>query len=389
MKKTILCIDWSNLLFRALFINRLYGAKANMNYNTKEECKSFVYKFAMDVCSIINIFRPQNVILLTDSSHAWRKDVYESYKSGRVKTDGVNWDNIYKCSDDLKKCFVNQGCHIAETSHAEADDMAALCKELLYDTDIDANIIIVSADADIRQLISFDKKTKKYCVVYNATTKGATGKRYLYANQDFMDWYNTEDKVDIFFTNVDDNKCYIRDILNSNDKIELEVENPNEILVHKIFCGDDGDNVPSFYDWAHNGKFVRITPGKEKKIREALNISTSDDIISNCDKLQAVFESVCKREICDIDFNERLVRQRTLVELNSSLFPANIQEYKDSVKYMMDNNTLKFNGYLKASDVLQGTEYEGGDRKASIEADIFKDLQRYGLVDNKETNKLF
>jgi hypothetical protein len=41
----------------------------------------------------------------------------------------------------------------------------------------------------------------------------------------------------------------------------------------KIFCGDDGDCVPSFYDWYVNGKFTRITPGKAKKIRETVGIN--------------------------------------------------------------------------------------------------------------------
>ena len=72
-KKVLLVLDWSNLLFRSLFMNSLYG-QVN-GYNRIEDVRSFMYKFTTDVCSILNIFKPTNVIIATDSQHAWRKDV--------------------------------------------------------------------------------------------------------------------------------------------------------------------------------------------------------------------------------------------------------------------------------------------------------------------------
>ena len=201
--KTILCLDWSNILFRSLFINQLYGTK--MTYDNIEDCQSFIYKFATDVCSIINIFKPNNVILLTDSQHAWRKDVLpgeDGYKSNRQKQEGVNWDNIFKCSDDLKQLFKNAGCHVAEYEHSEADDMAALCKEVIFEKYHDYNLIIVSADADLRQLIDFDPLTNQYCAVYNTIVKGKTGKRFLYITQEMQIEILKRDKLDYVFQSL-------------------------------------------------------------------------------------------------------------------------------------------------------------------------------------------
>ena len=99
-KKVLLVLDWSNLLFRSLFMNSLYG-QAN-GYNRIEDIRSFMYKFTTDVCSILNIFRPTNVVIATDAQHAWRKDVLPGdditpgYKSNRKKADNINWDNIFK-----------------------------------------------------------------------------------------------------------------------------------------------------------------------------------------------------------------------------------------------------------------------------------------------------
>ncbi len=379
--KTILCLDWSNILFRSLFINQLYGTK--MTYDNIEDCQSFIYKFATDVCSIINIFKPNNVILLTDSQHAWRKDVLpgeDGYKSNRQKQEGVNWDNIFKCSDDLKQLFKNAGCHVAEYEHSEADDMAALCKEVIFEKYHDYNLIIVSADADLRQLIDFDPLTNQYCAVYNTIVKGKTGKRFLYITQEMQDWLDKEDQVDIFFSNVDESKQYIKDIVAQNVKIGIEIENPNEVLLHKIFCGDDGDCVPSFYSWIHNGKSVRITPAKERKIRETLGIKTIHDLIQAKDNLKPLIETVAKKDVNDININERLQRQRTLVELNSSLFPKEIQSYKDTIDYMVQSTGESIFANMKAANILKGSEYENSNKPKALTASVFKDMEKYGLT---------
>ena len=379
--KILLCLDWSNILFRSLFINQLYGTKAT--YDNIEDCQSFIYKFATDVCAIINIFKPNNVILLTDSQHAWRKDVLpgeDGYKSNRQKQEGVNWDNIFKCSDDLKQLFKNAGCHIAEYEHSEADDMAALCKEVIFEKYHDYNLIIVSADADLRQLIDFDPLTNQYCAVYNTIVKGKTGKRFLYITQEMQDWLDKEDQVDIFFSNVDESKQYIKDIVAQNVKIGIEIENPNEILLHKIFCGDDGDCVPSFYSWIHNGKSVRITPAKERKIRETLGIKTIHDLIQAKDNLKPLIESVAKKDVNDININERLQRQRILVELNSSLFPKEIQSYKDTIDYMIQSTGESIFANMKAANILKGSEYENSNKPKALPASVFKDMEKYGLT---------
>ena len=379
--KSILCLDWSNILFRSLFINQLYVTK--MTYDNIEDCQSFIYKFATDVCSIINIFKPNNVILLTDSQHAWRKDVLpgeDGYKSNRQKQEGVNWDNIFKCSDDLKQLFKNAGCHVAEYEHSEADDMAALCKEVIFEKYHDYNLIIVSADADLRQLIDFDPLTNQYCAVYNTIVKGKTGKRFLYITQEMQNWLDKEDQVDIFFSNVDESKQYIKDIISQNVKIGIEIENPNEILLHKIFCGDDGDCVPSFYSWIHNGKSVRITPAKERKIRETLGIKTIADLIQAKDNLKPLIESVAKKEVNDININERLQRQRILVELNSSLFPKDIQSYKDTIDYMVQSTGETIFSNMKAANILKGSEYENSNKPKALTASVFKDMEKYGLT---------
>lgn len=396
-KKILLVLDWSNLLFRSLFMNSLYSQADT--YDRIEDIRSFMYKFTTDVCAIINIFKPTNVIIATDSQHAWRKDVLPGddltpgYKSNRKKAEHVNWDNIFKSADDLQEILSNNNMHIAKVQHCEADDIAAMCKELIFEKHADYNIIIVSADADIRQLIDFNPVTKQYCIVYNTTSKGRgkLAKRFIYTTEDFYDWFNdTENNFDIFFENQDMSKQYIKDILNQNPVMDLCVENPNNVVLNKIFCGDDGDCVPSFYSFYKNGKKTRITPGKERKIRETIGIHNVHDLLAGKEHLKPVIEKVCNHEITDIDVLERLDRQRVLVELNSELFPDYIRDYKTELDKMIEDIPVSGFWNIKAPQLLAGTEYEGYDKKKVLEAEIFKDMSKYINPDNTvKTNALF
>lgn len=394
-RKILLVLDWSNLMFRSLFMNGLYGNVSG--YNRIEDIRSFMYKFTTDICSVINIFKPSNIIIATDAQHAWRKyilpgdNIDDGYKSNRKKSDNINWDNIYGCSDNLQNILEQYKMHIGKTQHIEADDIAAMCKELVFEKYNDYNIIIVSADADIRQLIDFNPVTQQYCIVYNTTGKGKNSKRKLYGTEEFYNWINTDDNnFDIFFENEDLSKQYIKDLLRNNTVMELTVENPNDVVINKILCGDDGDCVPAFYNWYSNGKKMRITPGKCKKIRELLGINKVNDIVVCQDQLKPVFEKVCKLSIDDIDFKDRLTRQRILVELNSTLFPGDISNYKDTLDYMIqDTPDILYNG-LKAQNILSGTEYDGYDKKKVLEAEVFKDMNKYLNSDGTvNTQQLF
>lgn len=372
-------LDWSNLMYRALFMNQLYGKGGS--YDNIDDMRSFTYKFAMDVCSIINIFKPNNIIIATDSKDAWRKDLLPSeggYKSNRKKDKSINWENIYTCSDELCSIFEKNGVHAASVERGEADDIAALVKEVVFRDYPNYNVIIVSADADIRQLMDFNPQTEQYCIVYNTTTKGKEKKRYIYCPKAFNDWlYNSSDFD--FFEGENMNKRYIKNIIDMNSFIALDVyENVNDVVIGKIFCGDDGDCVPSFYEWFNNGKIARITPGKEKRIREKLSINDMNALLENVNNIKPIMEDVIKKSINDIDFNERMMRQRRLVELNSTLFPKNIADYATEISYMVKEQP-KY-GYLanmNAQTLLKDTNFEGYDKRKVLEADVFKDMDKY------------
>lgn len=388
-RKNLIVFDWNNLLFRSLFMSNLFSKKQIVTYDDKDDVASFIGKFATDMSYLYRIFKPNNVIIAADSKNPWRKDILKDelvgYKGARKKSEQINWGNIFEASNDLLNIFQNkQKAHIAYIDRCEADDMMALCKEEILSKYPDYNIIIISADADIRQLISFNKDTHQYCAVYNTIPRGKGGKKCLYVTSDFIDWYNTKDVVDIFFSNADYTKKYIKDIVEGDEKIELAEENPCDVTLSKIFCGDDGDSVPSFYSWFKNGKVVRITPSKYKKIVEDLNLTDVKSLVEKpINSIKNALETVSKRTIDDIDVGERLNRQRRLVELNSNLFPDNIQNYRKVIDSYIEeplhstNNNVYWS--FTSNDLLSGTQYGEllNERHHAKEDSIFSMIDKY------------
>lgn len=396
-RKTLLVFDWSNLLFRSLNLHQMFSGRGQTTYARKEDIDSFIFKFCQDVLALIKIFTndlggsPQ-VLICCDSKDAWRKsllindDGTSEYKKGREKDPNIDWEAVYTASDNLLHIFQKRlGCTVAMCDHAEADDLVCMTKETVMSAFPDYNVVIVSADADLRQLLTFNKETRQFCIVYNTTTRAKSKTRRLYVQQEFKDWLDEPDKVDLFFESIDTTKNYIKSILEMNTFIELFVENPNEIVLSKVFCGDTSDVVPAIYSYYKNGKQSRITLAKYKKIVEMLNITDVSSLLENVVNLPSAVEKVCKISPTDVDFNERVLLQRRLVELNSKLFPKEIAEYKDTITYMIRNSEpIKRGTSLRAVDVLKGTAYETADKKNAIVADVIKDLNQLTVsVGNK------
>lgn len=385
-RNNLLVLDWNNLLFRSLFMTNIFSKHNIITYDDENDVASFVGKFATDISYIFRTFKPNNAIIAADSKNPWRKDLLKDeligYKGTRKKSENINWDNIFKASDELLKTFQSkQKAHVAIIDRCEADDMMTLCQEEVLNKFPNYNIIIVSADADIRQLIRFNNETHQYCAVYNTIARGKGGKRYLYVTPDFISWYNTQDKVDIFFSNADYTKKYIKDIVENNENIELAPENPYNVTLSKIFCGDDGDNVPSFYSWFKNGKLTRITPSKYKKIVEDLNLIDVGSLLEQQQNLKGEIESIIKKDVNDIDVIDRLNRQRRLVELNSNLFPDNIKNYSKIIDNYIESPLPNTFWDFTSNSLLEGTNF--GDilnerhMHHAKEDDIFKLINQY------------
>lgn len=383
MKTLNILLDFNNLAMRSLFACQYMGDANVKNFDTDEECAVLARKIVTDVCYVTNTFSADRVILACDAKYPWRHDIYkdidgQSYKGNRVKDEEKNWDNIFGTFDDVRRILVERGVVASLIDRAEADDVAAMWKNVLFSEDKE-NLILVSSDKDWTQLVDFDNVYGCYCVCYNPISNNK-GKRNLYLTESMFSWLHTVEQTDIFFTNYNHDKINLKNAIANDPKINCVVMDPHSVVIEKIMCGDDGDNVPTFFEYYKNGRKTRVTPLKAKHVFENLNITDVTHLIAatNNNTLKDALEKEMKYTI-DIDFGDRLTRQRKLVELNVNFFPETIRSafsvhVEDMISCGFTTNLPK-----TMQEMLSDTKYISKDFQKSKENSIFAtlDLDKY------------
>ena len=65
-----------------------------------------------------------------------------------------------------------------------------------------------------------------------------------------------------------------------------------------------------------------------------------------------------------------------MMELNSELFPKWIQQYTETIDYMIRNNSVNMFQNLRAQELLKGSSYAEYNKPKSIAADVFNDIEK-------------
>lgn len=382
--------DLSNMFFRSLFIVGGYGSK-QYTFDNQFELDQLMRKVATDVSQVIRQINPSRVIFALDSK-SWRKDISidenEGYKAQRTKSAHINWDNVFKIMGEFADILETNGFIVSKFDKAEADDLISLWKkELLYNQN--QHVIIISADEDVRQLIESrqtDAGKMVFCTVFNPFMQGKNASKKLFIPEsNFSEWLNDSDPGDFFNRGIDVDKEDFKRLIN-DQKVKLEPVNGELIAMRKIFCGDDGDNVPAIYTWLNDkGKEIRITDSKFQKIVDYIGAKSVMDLF---EKKEIIYDQLVnvsgQRPSFKID--DRLLRQRKLVHLDPSIFPATfVKAFEKKVSDELSKPQVHPQNWNMVS-ILEGTRYitAGGGKykKPTTEASIFGEIDRINL--NKE-----
>lgn len=377
--------DLSNMFFRSMFIVGGFGKK-QYTFDSQKEQDQLMRKVATDVTSVIRTINPSRVIITLDS-RSWRKDISidenEGYKGNRTKSDVINWDNFYKIMDDFASICKANGFIISKVKDAEADDLMALWRdELLYKEN--QHVILVSGDEDVRQLVTTNKQPNKisHSVVFNPFTQGRNSTKKLFTPTGFNDWLNGDDDLgNIFDRSIDVDKEDFQRIL--NEQVKLEEINGNQIALKKMFCGDDGDNVPSIYTWMSktakgDDKTVRITKAKFEKIVDFIGAKDPNDIFEKAEPIMDQLTEIAGHKP-PFKIKDRLTRQAKLVVLDSKFFPKKIVSgFADKLSENLDMPRVNPQS-LNMLTMLEGTRYVDATRSpksSGSEASIFGQIDR-------------
>jgi 5'-3' exonuclease len=387
---TNLIFDLPNMLYRSMFVISGFGT-SRYTFDSQKEVDELMRKLSMDICYIIRLTNPSRVFVTLDSK-SWRKDIpieeNEGYKGQREKAKHINWDHVFETFKEFCEILENNGMIVTKIEKAEADDiMAMYAYELLFQHD--ENVIIVSGDEDVRQLVKFwpyEPGKMKFSTVFNPFMQGKNASRKLYVPEHFMEWLNKEDEADIWnmSSTIDQDKDDFRRIVNT-EKVKVEEVNGNMIAMRKVFCGDDGDNIPAMYTWIDDKKKeVRITNGKFEKIYEGLQRTPGEavDDVTLMERKDEVFDLICK--VCKstpaFNITDRLLRQLKLVVLSPrGYFPESILREFDKIKKEELAKQRPMLSGINMNSMLQGTRYvrpSAGGTGVGTESSIFKELDK-------------
>jgi len=366
-----------------MFIVGGYGDKG-YSYDHQFELDQLMRKIATDIAFTIRQLDPAKVVFTLDSG-SWRKKIEieenEGYKANRdKKSSHINWDNIYATMDEFSKIMEDQGFIVSKVNSAEADDLMALWMDKITFQN-NEHLITISGDEDIRQLVKFwpyEPGKKVFSLVYNPFTYKRGLPKKLYAPEAFNQWLKEDEGInDIFNTATDVDKDTFVKILTKD--VEVEVVDGEDIGLRKIFCGDDGDNIPAIYTWMSKtakGDPIerRITKAKYAKIKETYNLKDHHDLF---DHTEAIFADIAKIAKHDppFDMAKRFHRQIKLVILSKHVFPEQIvSDFEETADEMLKHDQPKVIG-ASVMTLLEGTRYVSDEaRNHASESDIFKQM---------------
>lgn len=286
-----LIFDSSNLHYRAYSIE---NKEPGFDLSTPGSQNRLVRKFIIDTCYLIKQIDPDNVIYCFDGE-SFRKELSPIYKAKRNKIEGLD-ESINR----IRQLLNHKGLNAVIVEGLEADDIMTL----LASQYSDEPTIFISADEDIRQLVS------EKCWVINVT--GKEKKIYSLSN-----------KIPFKL----DNSIVI-------------VIDPMLISTTKILKGCDGDNVLSL---APKGFRVEKVSKINDNVKQIIESSHTKPAQAYYQAIKKFMPSLTKDELQD---------QMDLVFLHRDFLPKNLV-------YNFDKVILKSNRVTEFAfdSILQNTKY--------------------------------
>lgn len=187
MKKLVVGIDFNNMIYGSYYGDKLINSKG-VNVNA---IQSFFFKLR----NLRETLTPDYIVFCADVSrkNTFRRKLYSEYKNNRKPTD-LDIINQMKYAQQMIALL---GYPIFSNELYEADDLLGMISK--FSTDMDMEMIIVSSDRDLYQLIN-----DNVCI-------------YSLRNKEI----------------IDQNWLYQKYHINSDQWIDL-----------KIIIGDRSDNIP-------------------------------------------------------------------------------------------------------------------------------------------------
>ena len=147
MEKVVL-IDGNNLIFRSYYATAYRG---ELLTNSKGLPTNAIYAYVQMLIKIIAEEKPTHIMVAFDKGKTFRHESYDDYKGGRNETPSELKQQI----PYAKQITRAMGITVEELENYEADDIIGT-----YSKKIETEVLLVSSDRDLLQLLSPNVKMK-------------------------------------------------------------------------------------------------------------------------------------------------------------------------------------------------------------------------------------
>lgn len=278
MNKLTLIIDGNWLaMSRTFALTRFF--KADNADEVKEEGRHRLTDLlATSICGVLNKFPDVDNIIIVRDGGSWRnqldrpKGLDEVYKGNREGSFAdMDFRPVWAAFEDLVGKAKGMGLTVASGRDCEGDDWIWYFTDNLVRTG--CNCLIWSADADLTQLVRRD---------------ALTGRAVLWFNEKKLVCPDVMEEKDIdpveFLLTPPSNANTVADTLIHSVK-DVEYINPDEVVMAKIICGDNADNIKSVVRYPKGGRMIGVGPKEWEKVAKALDIHTMDDFHRRLDDI--------------------------------------------------------------------------------------------------------
>lgn len=371
---TVVIYDLRLLAYRNLY-KALYDKNSNgesfMSGDNPKDTDIFCNRMVRSIWGDIDSFgiTPSNIIFARDSK-SWRLDKHEAdvdYKAGRRKKKefdiGQFFKAIDKFCDDMESMVSISTVRIDKL---EADDIMYYLSKI-YNKVLKKNVVIVSGDKDIYQLVNGhgDYKT----VVYNSSSN----KKCVILPHNFRGDNKQDTLEDDIFAMVSPNT---NDDMSWIDSIDTIVINKHKLLLNKILCGDSSDNIPAVN--AGNKSFTNNMFNKlfGNKTFEDYDDQYFKDLYTDSDSRDKLaYQIMPAMKISNTSLVQYLNRS---IHINTELIFMDAVVYNgNGLSGQFDKLKFSLSDIEKRSSVLFGTKIGGFINRSSFSGTIYDPTQYY------------
>lgn len=361
---TNILIDGNYIMHKTFGIFAGYGKNVDPGkiLASKNDQSAFVRKIATDLCASLKMLPGGGRLIFTSDSRSWRKEVEienGGYKSKRNKDENVDWSIFFDLLSSFGHQLEKMGFVFSKVDGAEGDDLLLFWS--LKFNQLGENVIIITGDRDLHQLARFENNS--WTAIWNNNSKNNLFTVPLGWNPN-----STQSSNEISVFNMESSLSPEVDKLQEFiKKVNVSEIEHRSFLFKKILTGDDGDSVPSVWEFESKGKINRFTDKKAEDVYDIFSSSewkdlTVSDLITNENFMLWISGLVLKISK-GVDSTENrskvrhnIIRNHKLVCLDPGVIPENVR----SSCYLEIDRGMKLekrNVTLDRIKILEGTEW--------------------------------